>query len=279
MAVIIDGKKIAEEMKNSLKEEILKSGKKLKLAIVQVGEDEVSKKFIERKIKFAEETGVKTKIYNLPEDISTNKLRQKIAEISHIKENNGVILQLPLPKYINTQYVLNGIIPKKDVDVLSSRAFGDFTTNRSKILPPLVGVIKEIFEKFKIDIIGKNVVVIGKGILVGKPIANYLMDKGATVSVLSSQTLNPSAYILMADIIISGAGKPHLIKPDMVKNGVIIIDAGISSLIGLGRPGSLVGDVDSEVAKKASFFTPVSGGVGPITVAMVFRNLVELNKR
>lgn len=279
--MIIDGKKIAEEIKNSLKEEISKSGKKLKLAIVQVGDNEVSKKFIDRKIKFAEEIGVKTRIYNLPEDISTNKLRQKMAEICHIKENNGVILQLPLPaspagrpKHINTQYVLNGIIPKKDVDVLSSRAFGDFATGRSKILPPLVGVIKEIFEKLKVEIADKNIVIIGKGILVGKPIANYLINLGATISVLNSRTPNLGGYTLMADIIISGAGKPHLIKPDMVKDGVIIIDAGTSI-----KEGKILGDMYPEVAKRASLFTPVPGGVGPITVAMVFKNLVVLSRK
>lgn len=281
--MLIDGKKIVEEIKNSLKEEISKSGKKLKLAIVQVGEDEVSKKFIERKVKFAEEIGVKTRLYNLPAEISTSQLRKKMAEICHIKENDGVILQLPLPKHINTQYVLNGIIPKKDVDVLSSRAFGDFVTGHppagGKILPPLVGVIKEIFERFKIDVMGKNVVVIGKGILVGKPIANYFINLGATVSVLNSQTPNPNSYTLMADIIISGVGKSHFIKPDMVRDGVIIIDAGTSSSTSSGRLGSLVGDVDPSVEKKASLFTPVPGGVGPTTVAMVFKNLLVLSRK
>ncbi|MBI4692044.1 MAG: hypothetical protein HY773_01195 [Candidatus Terrybacteria bacterium] len=134
-------------------------------------------------------------------------------------------------------------------------------------MPPLVGVIKIIFEKYNIKPAGKNIVVIGRGILVGKPIANWLINEGATVSVLNSKTSNPSGYTLMADVIISGAGKPGLIKLEMVKDGVIIIDA-----------GSLAGDVDPAVAEKASLFTPVPGGVGPITVAMVFKNLVELNK-
>lgn len=262
--MIIDGRKIAEEIKESLKKEIEASGKKLKLAIVQVGDNPVSKKFIERKVKFAEDIGVKTRIYDLPAEISTSQLRKKMAEICHIKENDGVILQLPLPEHINTQYVLNGIISKKDVDVLSSRSFGDFVTGRSKVLPPLAGIIKIIFEKYNIEPVGKNIIVIGRGILVGKPIANWLINKGATVSVLNSQTLNLSGYTLMADVIISGVGKPGLIKPEMVKEGVVIIDAG--------------GDVDPAVAEKASLFTPTPGGVGPITVAMVFRNLVELNK-
>lgn len=263
--MIIDGKKIAGEIKEELKEQIEKSGKKLKLAIVQVGENEVSKKFIERKIKFAEEIGVKTELYNLLAEISTEELREKMVEICDDKKNNGVILQLPLQEHIDTQYVLDSIPAKKDVDVLSS--------NKNKILPPLVGVIKTIFEKFDIEPVGKNIVVIGRGILVGKPIANWLIDQGATVSVLNSKTLNPSGYTLMADIIISGVGKPSLIKPDMIKKGVIIIDAATSF-----KDGKLVGDIEPSVAETASLFTPVPGGVGPITVAMLFKNLVELNR-
>lgn len=271
--MIIDGKKIAEEIKKELKQEILKTNKKLKLAIVQVGENEVSRKFIERKIKFADEIGVKTKIYELPEDISTNKLRKKMAEICHIKENDGVILQLPLPEKINTQYALNSIIPKKDVDVLSAKSIGDFAVGRSVVLPPVVGAIKEIFERNNVNLKGKNVVVIGAGILVGKPIAIWVINQGATVFVLRSSTKDISEFTKRADIIISGVGKPNLIKAEMVKDGIIIIDAGTSM-----EKGKLAGDIDPKVAEKSSLFTSVPGGVGPITVAMVFKNLVELNK-
>lgn len=270
--MLIDGKKIAEEVKDSLKKEIEKSGKKLKLAIAQVGENEVSKKFIEKKVKFAEEIGVKTEIYNLPDNISTEELCKKLEKICG-EDNNGVILQLPLPAHIDTQHALDSIALEKDVDVLSSRAFGDFATGCSKILPPLVGVIKTIFEKFNIEPIGKNIVVIGRGILVGKPIANWLINEGATVTILNSKTLNPGDYTLIADVIISGVGKPGLIKPDIVKEGVIMIDAGTSM-----KDGKLKGDFDPAVAGRASLFTPVPGGVGPVTVAMLFKNLIELNK-
>ena len=259
--MIIDGKKIAEEIKNTL------NGKGLKLAIVAVAPDEASKKFIERKIKFAEDIGAETRFYELPQDISTSQLRQKMAEISHIEQNDGVILQLPLPAHIKTQYVLNGIIASKDVDVLSSRAFGDFATGHSKILPPVVGAIKIIFEKYNIDVCGKNAVVVGAGKLVGMPASVWFINQSATVSVVNEFTPDISKFTKEADIIVSGAGKPGLIKPEMVKDGVIIIDA-----------GSLVGDVDPKVAEKASFFTPVLGGIGPLTVAIVFKNLVGLNK-
>lgn len=252
--MIINGKKIAEEIKESLKKEIEASGKKLKLAIVQAGENPVSQKFIDRKMKFAEEIGVKAKVYNLPQDITTNKLRKKMAEIC--KNSNGVIVQLPLPEHINTQYILNSIPQKKDVDVLSE--------NRSKVLTPVVGAIKEILDKNNIDIKNKNVVVLGAGLLVGKPAMIWFMNQGATVSVLRSSTKDISKYTKEADIIVTGVGKPNLITADMVKEGVIAIDAG--------------GDIDQKVAEKSSLFTPIRGGIGPITVAMVFKNLIILNK-
>lgn len=272
--MIIDGKKIAEEIKEELKNKIKASGKKLKLAIVQVGENDVSRKFIERKIKFADEIGVKTKIYELPADISTNKLRKKMAKICHIKQNSGVIIQLPLPEYINTQYALNGIIATKDADVLSAKSIGDFAVGRSVVLPPVVGAIKEIFERNNVNLKGKNIVIIGAGILVGKPCAIWAINKGATVFVLRSSTKDISEFTKRADIIISGVGKPNLIKAEMVKDGIIIIDAGTSM-----EKGKIAGDIDPRIAEKSSLFTPVPGGVGPITVAMLFKNLIELNKR
>jgi methylenetetrahydrofolate dehydrogenase (NADP+)/methenyltetrahydrofolate cyclohydrolase len=260
--MIIDGKKISEEIKGTL------NGKGLKLAIVAIAPDDACKKFIERKEKFAKDIGVETRVYNLPTEISTTELRKKIAEISHIKENNGIILQLPLPKQINVQYVLNGIIANKDVDVLSSRAFGNFATGRSNILPPVVGAIKEIFERNNIEIKSKNAVVVGNGKLVGMPASVWLINQGATVSVVNEFTPDISKFTKEADIIVSGTGKPRLIKPDMVKERVIIIDA-----------GSIEGDVEEAVADKASFFTPVPGGIGPLTIAMVFKNLIELSKQ
>lgn len=282
--MIIDGKKIAEDIKQDLKDEIELIGKpsnrRIRLAIIQVGEDPASTKFVEKKEKFAEEIGVGTKIYKLRGDITTSKLRKKISEIVHSpvggRKSSGVIVQLPLPSHINTQYILNSIPIQKDVDVLSSRAIGEFVSGKSNILPPVVGAIKEILqlggEATKLE--GKNVVVVGAGLLVGKPVSSWLVNEGATVSVLNKETPNISKFTKEADIIISGAGSPGLIKPDMVKDGVVLIDAGTSDQF-----GKLVGDIDPSCSTKASLFTPVPGGVGPITVAMVFKNLVELNKR
>src|SRR3989344_5450039 len=158
---VIDGKKMAEEIKAELKTEVLRLGKKLRLAVVKGGEDKVTEKFLGQKKKFGGAAGVDVRIYELPENISTNKLREKLAEIVHIKENTGVIIQLPLPKQINTQYILDGVIPEKDLDMLSSKSIGLFSSGRSKILPPVVGAIKYIFDKNKLDIRGKKVAVIG----------------------------------------------------------------------------------------------------------------------
>lgn len=271
--MIIDGKKLAEEIKTELKTEVLKLGKNIRLAVVQAGEDKVTEKFLEQKKRFGKEIRADVRVYDLPEDITTNKLREKLAEIVHIKENTGVIVQLPLPKQINTQYILDGIIPEKDPDMLSSKSVGLFSSGRSKILPPVVGAIKHIFDKNNVEVKGKKVTVLGAGRLVGKPVAAWLIGQGAAVTVIDENTADPTLHTMDADIIISGVGEPNLIGPQMVKRGVVAVDCGTSE-----EAGKLLGDFDPKVAEKASLFTPVPGGVGPLTVAMLFKNLVELTK-
>ncbi|OGF52526.1 hypothetical protein A3I27_02835 [Candidatus Giovannonibacteria bacterium RIFCSPLOWO2_02_FULL_43_11b] len=271
--MIVNGKAIAQKIKSSLKEEISKSGKKIRLAVLKVGKDPVTAKYLEVKKKFAEAIGVDVRIYEVSVDISNNKLREKLSEIVHIEENTGVIVQLPLPEKINMQYILDAIIPEKDPDMLSSRALGKFSTGKSRILPPVVGAIKAIFDENKIELKGKNAVVVGAGKLVGKPVASWLIGEGATVSVIDENTKNPEDYTKKADIIISGVGKPKIIKGDMVQDGVIAIDCGTSE-----SSGQVVGDIDPDISKKASIFAPVPGGVGPITIAMLFKNLIELAK-
>lgn len=272
--MIIDGKKLAEEIKAELKAGVLGLNKKIRLAVIKAGKDKVTEKFLEQKKKFGDAVGIDVRMYQLPEDISTNKLREKVSEIVHIKENDSVIVQLPLPKQINTQYILDGIIPEKDQDVLSSKSIGLFASGRSKILPPIVGAIKYIFDKNNVDVRGKKVTVIGAGRLVGKPVAVWLMSQGATVTAIDEKTADPTLHTKDADILISGVGEPNLVGPQMVKSGVIAIDCGTSE-----SEGKLVGDIDPKVADKAFLFSPVPGGVGPLTVAMLFKNLVELAKR
>jgi len=278
--MLIDGRKMAEEIKTSLASEVLNLPKKLRLAVIQVGNDSVTEKFLEQKKKFGSAVGVDVRVYSLPADISTNQLREKVSEIIHIKENTGVIIQLPLPKQINIQYILDGIVPEKDPDMLSSKSVGLFSSGRSKLLPPVVAAIDHIFKNHGIEPKSKKVVVLGVGRLVGKPAAIWLINQGATVTAIDENTDDPTLYTINADIIISGVGIPHLIKQNMIKDGVVAIDCGTS--VGSSDAKSeraLRGDMDPSVVEKASLFTPVPGGVGPITVAMLFKNLVALAKK
>ena len=292
--MITDGRKIRDEIKERLKEEVRNIHECLRLAIVLVGENPVSLSFIEEKKKFGREIGIDIRIYKFDEVISTTALRDKLAEIVHIKQNTGVIIQLPLPPQINTQYILNSVPSLKDIDVLSSRALGDFYVGKRSVLPPVVGAIKTILEHINLGvnpigltcgineiqnfIIEKKVVIVGAGRLVGKPLAVWFVNLGAAVSVLNKNTKDIAKFTRDADILISGVGKPRFITADMVKQGAIALDCGTSvEKTDAGEKYS--GDVDfEEVKEKAAYITPVPGGVGPITVAMLFKNLVELAK-
>lgn len=274
--MIVDGKKLSEELKSEIVQRVVRLDKKLRLAVIQVGENPVTKKFLEQKKKFGEAVGVDVRIYQLPEDISTNALRTKLAEVAHIKHNAGVIVQLPLPKHINTQYILDGIMPEKDPDMLSSKSIGLFATGRSLIVPPVVGAARYIFEKHNIGLKGKRVVVVGSGRLVGKPLALWLLQQDCALTVFNEHVSNLGGWTKEADVVISGVGKPGLIQPDMVKSGVVVIDAGTSES---SRHGQIVGDCDPRAAEKASLFTPVPGGVGPLVVAMLFYNIIILARK
>lgn len=267
--MIIDGKEIAKNILNELKQKIGKSGKKFCLAAVLVGESPDLKKFIELKKKAAREIGVEFKVYEFPGNITNNKLREELNRISKVKTTHGVIIELPLPNHLNTQYLLNTILEEKDVDVLSQRSQGSFFTGKSKILPPAVEAVKQIFEEYKIEPKGKTAAVFGYGLLVGKFVSHWLVIQGATVSIITEHTKEPGKFSKEADIIISGVGKTGLITENMVKEGATVID--------FGKPSKGGSDVDFEtVSKKAGLITPSIGGVGPIVVAAVLKNLVEL---
>ena len=271
---ILDGKKLSQKILGEVKEEISQSGKKLRLAVVIVGKNPVIEKFVAQKRKTAKDVGVDVRTYNFEDAITTNELRKRIAEIVHEKKNTGVIIQLPLPKHINTQYVLNRVTPEKDVDVLSAKAIGNFEVGKSQVFPPVVGKVRAFFDEYKIDYKNLYIVVAGAGNLVGRPIAIWLLNEGATFGVVRSTTEHPEDFFKKADIIITGVGKPKFVKGDMVKDGVVVIDAGTSE-----SEGEVVGDVDFDsVAQKASHITPVPGGVGPVTVAVLLKNLVTLSR-
>lgn len=270
--IIVSGKKISREILKDLKEEIRRKNLKLRLAVVLVSENPGIKKFVELKGKAAREIGMEFSVFEFPETISESQLKKEIQIIVQNEDNNGVLVELPLPKGINVQN-LNEIPAEKDVDVLSQKAQDKFYSNRSDILPPAVEAMKIVFEFHDLNIKSKKAVVFGYGLLVGKPVVHWLTQNGADISVVDEYTENPLRYSLKADIIVSGVGKPELIGGDMVKDGLAAIDFGYEN-----KNGQMVGDFKfDEVAPKASLITPVPGGIGPVVVAAVLKNLVRLN--
>lgn len=269
--MIIDGKEIANDIKERLKKEIKGRGAPPTLVIISVGENPVSEKFLSVKKKFAKDTGVLIKEKKLNKTVSTAEAVKTISNSA--KKNTGIIVQLPLPKSLDTQKVLNAIPTTHDIDVLSDKSFELYGEGVLPILPPIVGAIKEILLRHNVFVGNKNVVIVGKGRLVGKQAALWFKRHQGNVQVVDSKTLDPKRYTLNADIIVLGAGSPHFLKPDMIKEGVVILDAGTSEV-----RGGLVGDADPLCAHKASFFTPTPGGIGPVTVAMLFRNLLKLTQ-
>ena len=270
--MIIDGKKITEDIKQDLKKQVEQLDQPPRLAIIYVGSDPVVDQFIKIKKRVGESVGVKVDVDRFEESITEDSLEEEIKK-SALK-SDGVIIQLPLPSIFSIDEILNAVPKEKDVDVLSAKATQAFSAGEQSIYPPVVGAIRELFDRHNISIEGKKIVVIGKGRLVGAPVIMWLKKKGIHPFVITKETSNIAHYLKDADVIISGAGSPGLIKPDMLKDDVVLIDAGTSEV-----SGTIKGDADPECASKCSLFTPVPGGMGPITVVMLFKNLITLAKR
>jgi methylenetetrahydrofolate dehydrogenase (NADP+)/methenyltetrahydrofolate cyclohydrolase len=269
--MIVDGKKLAEKIGGELREAVAALGRVPRLAIVLVGDDAPSKKFVERKRAFGEAIGVAVQVHNFSADIGEETLTEKVAALAADRANDGIIVQLPLPAQIDAQRILDMVPREKDADVLSTASVKDFERG-SSILPPVAGAVARVFEEYNVTVRGKRAAVVGRGRLVGEPVAIWLTLAGANVSVITRQTAGPEEILRAAEIIVSGVGKPGMIKADMIKEGAVVIDAGTAN-----EGGALCGDVDLEsVAPKASLVTPTPGGVGPLTVAYVFKNLVDL---
>ncbi len=268
MGKIIDGEKIADGIIEKIKKKT--KGTRLKLSVVLVGKDPASLSYISQKEKAALKAGIGFSLYQFPKNTKKEKLIKEIERIS--KDCSGLIVQLPLPFKDCDQEVLNSVPEEKDIDILSEKRLGRFYTGDFYLLPPVVGAFSHITKKEKINLKGKRIAIIGSGRLVGKPLSVWLMAQGATISVVNKSTDDISFFTRKADIVISGVGKQGLIKRDMVKKGVIAIDAGSSF-----EKGKIRGDFDKSVYSKASFYTPVPGGVGPITTTRLVENLVKLN--
>jgi len=272
MVKILNGKKISERILDNLRQEVKRSRLKLALGIVSVGESEVSKIYINQKRKACEFVGVDFKLFKFPLKTSTQKLKKEIKKI--LPRVSGLIVQLPLPLNIKSQDILDIIPPQKDIDCLSDESLGKFYIGNLLFLPPTVSGVSRILKEYKIKVKGKNVVVIGFGRLTGKPLAMWFIQNKATVTVLDKFAKNTFFFTQKADILVSGVGKPNLITGKIIKRGAVVIDVGTSF-----RRGRLVGDADfKSCSKKASYITPVPGGVGPLTVACLVENLVKLNR-
>lgn len=270
--MIINGRKLAQELIAQIQEERKKIPFQVRLAIVIVGNNPASLSFIKQKQKVATQLNIDCRVYQLPLNLDTKELRKRVSQISKVTNNRGVVVQLPLPQHIRTQVVLNAILPHKDPDVLCERNLGKFYTGRLKILPPVIAAIKFILNRHQINPEGKRVLVIGRGRLVGQPAALWFIHQGAEVTVVNSKIKNLSEFTRSADIIVSGAGVPGLITKDMIRKGTIIFDCGIVSV-----NGKLSGDCDTNNLKNtASLITPVPGGIGPLTVVFLFKNLLTL---
>jgi methylenetetrahydrofolate dehydrogenase (NADP+)/methenyltetrahydrofolate cyclohydrolase len=273
--MVIDGKAIAQELVADLKPKIAAlAGKKFFGAAV-VGSDPASLNFLKQKEKTARELGIDFRLYTLPEDITTDDLRREIRRLASVKTCGGFIVQLPLPDRINRHYALNGIPKQKDPDCLSEAALGSFYTNRSSIAPPSVAAVEEILRRGERELRTQTAVVIGAGFLIGKPVGFWLQNRVAELAVLDRSVKHLQEKLGGADIVISGAGHPHLFGAMHLKRGALVIDFGFSRKNG----GLFVGDFDPEGAHEKNIdYTPTPGGTGPILVVKLFQNFYTLNQ-
>ena len=277
--MIIDGNKIAETLRQKLKKEIIEIKSSFKsvpgLTVILIGEDPASKIYVRNKEKFSKEIGINSEVIKYPENIEEKEVLSKIIELNKNKKVSGILVQLPLPKHINKQKVIETILPEKDVDGFHPINVGNLSSGYDSKIPctPLGCFI--LLKEVEKNLSGKHAVVIGRSNLNGKPMAQLLLKENCTVTITHSKTKDLKSQCNKADIIIAAVGKPKLVKGDWVKKNAIVIDVGINK-----TPDGIVGDVDyNEVSKVAKAITPVPGGVGPMTIACLLRNTVECFKR
>lgn len=272
MTKILDGKKISQEILSNLANQIQARDLDLRLAVLSVGRNLVSEKYQEQKERTCRKIGIDFKRYGFPAKISQAELEKELAKIIKDGRNSGIVIQLPLPSKIPAQKILNLIPANRDPDCLGLENSAKFYQGEPEILPPVVSAIQKFFQAYKIQVRGKEAVVVGSGRLVGLPASRWLIQTGATVTVCNRLTKNLARFTNRADIVISGAGQAGLIKGSMIKKGAVVIDCGASV-----EQNRLSGDVDfTSVSKKAGFFSPVPGGVGPLTVVCLIENLLKL---
>lgn len=275
MAVIIDGKEVAKKTRENLKKEVeeLKAiNIKPKLAVVMVGDNAASKVYVKNKSKACNEVGVEYEEYFLDTNTTQKELIELIKKLNEDTSVNGILLQSPLPPHLDINEAFQTIDYRKDVDGFHPMNVGKLVLGQDTFVSCTPYGIMRLFEEYDIDLCGKNVVILGRSNIVGKPLVQCCLNKNATVTVCHSKTKDVTEAARNADVLISAIGKPNFVTENMVKDGAVVIDVGINRL----DTGKIVGDVDFEnVSKKASYITPVPGGVGPMTVAMLLNNVVK----
>ena len=275
MAIIIDGKALAKKIRQELKvecDELKEKGINPKLAVIMVGDNPASKVYVRNKSRACDEIGIEYEEFLLQDNIKQEELIDLIKKLNEDKTINGILLQSPIPEHLNINQAFKTITYRKDVDGFTPSSVGKLCIGEDTFISCTpYGVIK-MFEEYNIDLTGKNVVILGRSNIVGKPLLQCCLNKNATVTVCHSKTKDLEEYTKRADILISAIGKSKFVKKEMLKEGVVVIDVGINR----GEDGKLTGDVDfDEVEKIASYITPVPGGVGPMTIAMLMNNVIK----
>lgn len=274
MTNIINGKRIAKKILKRIAKQVKKLNKQgisVRLAVVLVGRDKASLSFIRQKEKYCRKVGIEFELFKFPRNISEKTLCQKIKKIQKTRSLSGLIVQLPLPRHLHAQKILDQIKPAIDVDCLTSSNLGKLTANIADFLPPTPSACLHLLKASQVSLKGKHVVVVGRGDLVGKPLGIMLTQKQNTITICNKFTKNLAKFTKQADILISAVGKVNLITKEMVKKGVVVLDAGF-----VFKNKKILGDVDFErISKKAAKITPVPGGVGPVTVAKLLENVIK----
>ena len=278
MATIIDGKALAKKIRENLKiecDELKEKGIIPTLAVIMVGDNPASKVYVRNKSKACDEVGIEYKEYLLGEDTTKEELLSLIENLNNNKEINGILLQSPVPSHLDINEAFKTITYSKDVDGFTPSSVGKLCIGEDTFISCTPYGVMKMFEEYKINLTGKDVVILGRSNIVGKPLIQCCLQKNATVTVCHSKTKDLKEHTKRADVIISAIGQSKFVTADMVKEGVVIIDVGINR----GEDGKLTGDVDFEnVEKKASYITPVPGGVGPMTIAMLMNNVIKATK-
>lgn len=280
MSILMDGKALSIEIRAEIKlqiEEMKKRGEEApSLAVVLVGDDPASKIYVRNKKNACAEAGITSYEFTLPATATEDEVLELIHKLNNDDKINGILVQVPLPKGIDEKKVIDTIAPEKDVDAFSESNIGKYFLGEAKFLPCTPGGILHLLDKYNIDVSGKNCVIIGRSNIVGKPMSLLLLQRNGTVTICHSKTKNLSDFTKNADIIVVAIGKAGFLTGDMIKDGAVVIDVGINRL----ESGKVVGDADFEsCSAKASYITPVPGGVGPMTIARLLLNTLEASKK